>query len=73
MTDADRPPFDSVVVRLDGRELALGLEEFLRLPFHERVRAILSGGLSFYDGERRIDTQAALVALRRLWPTVSSS
>jgi hypothetical protein len=66
MTAPARPPFDRVVLHVDGRELSLNLAEFLRMPFHERVSAILAGDLVFYDGGRRVDAQAALDGLRRL-------
>jgi hypothetical protein len=66
MTEPERPPFDRVVVRIEGREASLNVAEFLRMQFHDRICAILTGGLAFYDGNRRVDTQAALDALRRL-------
>jgi hypothetical protein len=66
MTRPEQLPFDSVRVSIDGKEQSLALRDFLSLPFHERVRAILAGAVAFYDGDRVVDTQAGLQALRRM-------
>jgi hypothetical protein len=56
---------DRIVVRLDDQERTLSLDEFLRLPLSQRIRAILDRGVTFYGGGQEIARDVALDVLRR--------
>jgi len=57
--------FDRVVISgSDGTSREYSVEEFLALPFHERIRHILARDLAFYRGATPVDRGSALRSLR---------
>lgn len=57
-------PFDTVVMESGDQTLRMSVQEFLDLPFSQRVQAILGGPPQFLCGEQYIDPARALKALR---------
>jgi hypothetical protein len=57
---------DRVVLSDGGKLRELTVQEFLQLPIHVRVRAILGRSVEFYAGSVLVERQEALKVLRSL-------
>jgi hypothetical protein len=55
--------FDLVLVGLDTPKV-YSVEDFLRLPIHERVACLLRHNVDFFKGGQRVDRKVALASLR---------
>jgi hypothetical protein len=57
-------PFDRVILGSDEGQREFSLGEFLALPLHNRIKALLSRNLAFFRGGLEVDRRAALESLR---------
>jgi hypothetical protein len=63
MSDRARLPFDRVVLSTTEGRQYLSVQQFLCLPLHRRVRAMLQHELEFFSGSSPVDQHVALRAL----------
>jgi len=57
-------PFSRIVISEGTASREMSASEFLSIPIHTRVRALLDGRVRFVSDEQDIAPQAALKALR---------
>lgn len=55
--------FDLVLVGLETPKVYT-VEDFLRLPIHERVACLLRNNVDFFKGGQRVERKVALASLR---------
>lgn len=55
--------FDRIIVRQEPVQ-AYSVDEFLRLPLHERIRYLLHKNVEFYSGRDLVNRKDALASLR---------
>jgi hypothetical protein len=59
-------PFDRVVIKREGRQVSMSMQDFLGIPMAERVTIILERSVLFYLDRQLVDRSHALKHLRTL-------
>ena len=60
---------DRIVIQTGPTRRELTVSEYFALPLSQRIRCVLDRTVTFYAGDREIDRQEALDALRLLRAT----